>query len=165
MSDPFSKDTLFDDIDNLDSNPDIAAALGNMVVSWAFAESALSHTLSVVTGLEINRAMLAYYRIPTYESRTKFILNLAESWGAESFDKDAIAKCINGLSRLSKSRNKWIHGTWGKGQTTKLIVTFHLREQEPANIRQQVKAVDISNHNRAVRAKSHELFHLIRRVP
>jgi len=158
-------DELFDDLDTLELAPDIAAELGNMVVVWAFAEAALSHTLSVVSGMTTNMAMMGYYRVPTYEARTKFIASLIEQWNPQTIDKAAIAKNIASLNRLAASRNKWIHGIWARGKTTGDIVTFHLRERNETNRKQPIKAADIKNHNCAVRERAKQLYRLIGRVP
>jgi hypothetical protein len=51
-----------------------------MVVTWAFAEVMLFATLARITGIGLNMAMAAHYRIPTFEARAKFILALLPDW-------------------------------------------------------------------------------------
>jgi hypothetical protein len=66
------------DIDNLGHAPDLAAALGNMVVAWARAETAIVKAYAVVTEMHYNVAAAAYYNIPTFESRTKALLAMIQ---------------------------------------------------------------------------------------
>jgi hypothetical protein len=56
------------DIYDVENYPELAAALGNMVVAWAAAKTALVATLARSTGMTRNRCTIAYYRIPTFEA-------------------------------------------------------------------------------------------------
>jgi hypothetical protein len=82
-------------------DPKLAAALGNMVVAWAYAEHILLSALSRITGIGRNMSLDGYYRIPTFEARVKFILALIPEWKTGKFDKDAITEAIEKLNKLS----------------------------------------------------------------
>jgi hypothetical protein len=42
--------------------------------------------------------------------RVKLILALIPEWETDKFDKDEITKAIEKLSKLSATRNHWVHG-------------------------------------------------------
>jgi hypothetical protein len=152
------------DIKNLEHDPTLAQALGNMTVAWAHAETALVMTLSRITGISRNRAAGAYYRIPTFESRIKFIRALLTSWDGAGFDKHAIDRAVLKLSGLSRARNHWIHGVWSKSQTKPEIetVVFDFRSEDDApDRRKPVKAADVSNHVQAVNRRADDLYGLV----
>jgi len=73
MSDAAS---TFDDIDNLDHAPELASALGNLVVAWATAETAICFAFARISGMSANQTMMGFYRIPTFESRVKTTMAL-----------------------------------------------------------------------------------------
>lgn len=72
----------YHDLSNLNHDRSLAAALGDMVVAWAEAESVLCATLARVTGMNINMCTMGYYRIPTFESRRKYLEALMAEWNA-----------------------------------------------------------------------------------
>jgi hypothetical protein len=59
----------FTDIDDLDYDSELAKALGNMVIAWARAETALLFTFASIMDVRVNFAMFGYYKIPTFEAR------------------------------------------------------------------------------------------------
>ena len=156
------KQALYDDIYNLDSEPELAQALGNMVVAWARAETALVKTLSRLTGIGKNRALTAYYSIPTFQARIKFLRALVIEWDTNGFDKDAIDHVIKKLSALSGTRNHWIHGVWSRERGSGNIVVFDFRSLGMAlDRRKPVKAHDIKYHVDTVLQRVHDLRVLI----
>lgn len=74
MSDPNS----FNDIDNLDHDPEIASALGNMVVAWAKAETILCYCFAIVFDIHPNKAFLTFYHIPNSQLRAQYITQIQE---------------------------------------------------------------------------------------
>ena len=62
------------DLDSLNHDPGIAEALGNMVVAWARAETQLANVFACVLEIHFNLAMAAFYRIPTFDARSKVLL-------------------------------------------------------------------------------------------
>ena len=60
-------------ITGLSHDPKLAAALGDMIVAWAYAETVLINTLTRVLGSNLNKIQAGYYRIPTFESRVRFL--------------------------------------------------------------------------------------------
>ena len=154
----------YNDLTNLNHDQELAVSLGNLVVSWAYAESSLVCVLARVSSMNINMAMYGYYRIPTFEARRKFIQALMIEWKTTSFDKDAIAKEVDGLSDLSLSRNDWIHGVWCNNDEKPETVIFDFRRHEDKGRRKPVKAADVRNHNEAVVKRAREIDRLIRRA-
>lgn len=153
---------LFDDIWNLDHEPSIAVALGNMVVAWAHAEAGLSLALASISGMEPNMAILGFYRIPTFESRVKVIRAISAEWEPKKLDKDAILECVDRLGKLSKTRNHWVHGIWSKSRVSGKTVTFDLRAPDGPSTRQKpVKAADIETHVATVQKVAKRLHALL----
>jgi hypothetical protein len=150
-------------IQDLSHDPKLANALGNMVVAWAYAEVMLFSTLSRITGIGLNMAMLGYYRIPTFESRVKFIKALLLEWRPEGFDKDRIETAIEKLAKLASTRNHWVHGDWCANREKTETVIFNQRATIASSERcKPVKAADVENHCNAVRARTKDLSDLIR---
>jgi hypothetical protein len=58
---------------DLSHDPKLAEALGNMVVAWAYAEETLIFSLARVADINLNMALAGLHRLPTFESRIKFI--------------------------------------------------------------------------------------------
>lgn len=148
---------------NLKHDPELATALGNMVVAWAHAETVLLLTLARVTGASVHMAQAGYYRVPTFESRTKFILGLMAEWHpAADFDREEILKAVEKLSKLASARNGWVHGDWCVAADKSHTVIFdHRTESGSPHRRRPVKAADIRNHNEAVLKRAAELDDLI----
>lgn len=82
---------------DLSHAPDLAAALGNMIVAWAYAEHTLLQVISRVTGAGLNMSLAGYFRIPTFEARTKLILALLSEWSASHYDKEVIITRVRNL--------------------------------------------------------------------
>jgi hypothetical protein len=59
----------YTDIFDLNDHPDIAKALGNMVLAWAGAESAMLYAMCAICGITTDMGHFGYYRIPTFEAR------------------------------------------------------------------------------------------------
>lgn len=147
---------------DLSHDPELAAALGNMVIAWAHAEHILVSALSRISGIRLNMSLAGYYRIPTFESRVKFILALIPDWETDKFDKDAIAKAIEKLSKLAATRNHWLHGDWCTNKDRTLTVIFNHRVPlDSSERRKPVKEADVKNHCEAVNGRANTLFNLI----
>src|SRR5690242_5604305 len=106
----------YDDLHNLDNDQALARALGNMVIAWANAETALVFAFSAVADITVNMAIMGYYRVPTFESRVKALRAMIEEWKSSKYDKVAIDHAIEKLSKLSKTRNDWVHGVWAENR-------------------------------------------------
>jgi hypothetical protein len=160
MTKPRASD-LFTDISSLAGEQEIAHHLGDLVVVWAYAESALSLTLARATGMGGNMAIAAYYKIPTFEARTKVIRALIENWKTSEFDKSQIFDLVEKLNSLSAARNKWIHGIWARNNRIKKLYTLTFRYKSkkwsPAS------ANDIAHHNATVRHCATLLYTAIRK--
>jgi hypothetical protein len=154
------------DITSFDHDPELATALGNMVAAWAYAESTLCCVLARVSGMNINMAIMGFYRIPTFESRRKFIQALLVEWQKPGkYDKEAIVKEVDAISDLSGTRNDWVHGVWciNTDKPSESAI-FDFRKLENKGRRKEVKAPDVRNHVAAVVARSKRLSALIDRA-
>jgi hypothetical protein len=84
---------------DLSHDPNLAEALGNMVVAWAYAEETLIFSLARVADINLNMALAGLHRLPTFESRIKFIRALISEWKPPSgFDKEA-SRLTPGIGR------------------------------------------------------------------
>ncbi len=153
--------TQFHDIDTLKDYPEVAAALGDMVVAWANAETSMVFALAAIMGCTANMSMMGYYRIPTLEARVKFLLGLIEEWQTDKFNKEEIARTIKSISGISGTRNNWVHGIWSENRATKEIVVFNLRAREGNGRMKPVKAHDINDHAKTLRGHAEKLKSLL----
>lgn len=153
------------DLWDLSHNPELARALGDMVVIWARAESGLAFVLAEVTGMDVNMAQHGYYRIPTFEARVKFILALIEEWGVPEPRRKAFTTAVSKLAGLADARNRWVHGIWCIERPANTTVTFHLRAAPQKGRRLPVKVADVRNHVQAVRNRVEELRRLTPNAP
>ena len=155
----------YKDLTTLDHDPDLAKALGNLAIAWAYAESTLCCTLARISGMNINMTMMGFYRIPTFEARRKYIQALLLEWKKPGrFDKEAITKKVDAISDLSATRNDWIHGVWcfDEDKPSQTVI-FDFRKAEDKGRRKDVKGPDVQNHVNAVLRHSKELSRLINR--
>lgn len=148
------------DLDNLDHDPDLANAFGNMIIAWARAETALVASFAYVAGFHFNTASVAYYRIPTFESRIKVILAMIEEWSANEQTRSDLSKAIEKLSDLAGTRNSWVHGIWCQDSHTGGTVTISLRARTQSRVK-PTKAHDVNDHTRALRQRTADLNKLI----
>jgi len=149
---------------SLDGDPNLATSLGNMVVAWAWAEEIVMSTFARVAGINLNLAMAGFARIPTFESRVKFVRALIGEWQTTKYDKDKIDHQIYKLGKLASARNHWVHGDWCKDDKTGEIVIFDHRADLASERRcRPVKAADVRNHIAAVKQHTADLFQLIDR--
>lgn len=155
----------YKDLTTLDHDPDLAKALGNLAIAWAYAESTLCCVLARISGMNINMTMMGFYRIPTFEARRKYIQALMLEWHKPGkFDKAAIAKEVDAISDLSKTRNDWIHGVWcfNEDEPSESVI-FDFRRPEGKGRLKEVKATDVKTHVAAVIRHSKKLSGLINR--
>ncbi len=153
----------YTDLDNLEHDTKLAEALGNMMIAWAKAETSLLYTFSCVSGIHVNKAMMAYYRIPTFEARTKVILALIADWETNEYDPATVKAAVTKLSKLSSTRNGWVHSVWCKNKDTQETVIFDFRAAHGAEKRRRpVRSTDVNNHINAVRRRTEDLLKIIR---
>jgi hypothetical protein len=148
---------------NLSHDDELAIALGNMVIVWAYAELSLLGALARITGMGLNMTQSGYYRIPTFEARVKFIRALVPGWTApDKMDKAEVDDEIDKLARLSSARNHWVHGDWCCNRDESEVVIFdHRAAPDSAQRRKPVKAADVKNHIEAVLKRADKLRSLI----
>ena len=157
MSDP----EKFYGISDLDHDPPLATSLGEMLIVWAAAETVLMMTLSCVLDTDLNQIEPAYYRIPTFEARTKFIRALLLEWETEEYNKTAISEAVDKLASLSATRNGWVHSVWCVKGKQSVIIDFRAAVGSKDRLR-PVKGADVKNHNDAVRRRTENLQDEIR---
>lgn len=134
-----------------------------MVVAWAHAENMMFSTFARVAGIGLNMAMESYLSLPTFESRTKFILALIAEWEVADFDAKATAEAVQKLAKLAATRNAWVHGDWcASGGKKETVVFNHRVPAESVRRRKPVKAHDIMDHVSAVKKRAKALGSLIK---
>ena len=158
-----SEDAPCKTLRSLAHDRELAAALGNMVIAWAYADKLLIGTQARILRTNLNLIMAGFYRIPTFESRVKFTRALITEWESRDFDRPAIDKAVKKLSDLSSARNHWIHGDWCATQdpSPKIVIFNHRVDVESADRRKPVKASDVLNHTEAVHRRCSALAQLI----
>ena len=129
-----------------------------MVVAWARAETALVHLYSYAMSNNFNMAMAAYYRIPSFEIRIKMIMAMLTHWNTSDYDTAAIKTAIEKLAKLARTRNKWIHGTYGMNMKKPETVIYDFRADANSPERQKtMRSADVQNHINAVHRRTRAL--------
>lgn len=147
-------------VTNLASHPDIAKALGEMVVAWANVDCTLVLALSHAAKMDANLALTAYYRIPTFEARTKTIIAILADSDCRLLNREAVAKAVSKLAKLASARNNWIHGSYFTDGTK--IINFDYRRPIGHESRTRtLKAHDIMDHVSAVHRRTIDLNRLL----
>jgi hypothetical protein len=67
-------------LDDMRGDPALAQALGDMLITWAAAERAMLEALEALAEMPRGTAYVMFFRIPTFESRTKILQALAANW-------------------------------------------------------------------------------------
>jgi hypothetical protein len=140
----------------------LAAALGDMVVAWAYAELSLMATQARILDVNLTLIQAGYYAIPTFGGRVKFTKALLREWEPDGFDKVAIEATVDALDGLASARNHWVHGDWC-GNETEIVIFDHRREDTSPHRRKPVKPADVRNHVKAVLSRADTLNGLIDR--
>ncbi len=134
---------------DLKRDPEIATALGEMTIAWAYAENFLMVTFSFAAGMDANLAQTAYYRIPTFEARTKLVLAILPE--SKLPNKEQVSDAVTALAKLASTRNHWVHGVWCREKRTKNYVIFNYRQPIESKTRlKPVKTHDIRHHTATV---------------
>ena len=103
-----------------------------MVVAWANAESALLWALSHAAQIDANLTLTMYYRIPTFEARTKVIRAILQDDDCKLKNREAIDEVVERLSKLSRARNNWIHGAYFSDDKNIVTVDSRVRHDPPS---------------------------------
>ncbi len=141
------------DMTDLAKHPAVALALGNMVVVWSRAETAMMVALAWATKMPVDMTSSAFYHIPTFDSRVKMLLAVLSDCPVAPSLKAAMIHKIEALSRLSKTRNTFVHHTWIVDENTNNISIVDHRKPPRSRIT-PVKSIDIMNHVVAVRKRT-----------
>ena len=151
-------------LEDLSHDPKLASALGEMVITWANADQALLGTMARVLNANLNFVQPAFYRLPTFEARIKFIRALISEWRApKGFSKASIDTATSKLAKLASTRNHWIHGVWCLAEDKSETVIFdHRSPVGSPGRRKAVKAADVRNHIIAVKKRCEHLQKLIK---
>jgi hypothetical protein len=148
---------------------ELARALGDMILAWQNAEYAQVDCFAAILNTEHYKASRLYQKLPNFRSRTQALLLLVELHPAFT----AIQPHVLKLSKLSKTRNGWVHGVMlmpfgGIRSPDDLndLRTIDLDEPSESDKRSKpIKAGDIKNHADAVRHASASLTEALKNVP
>lgn len=164
MSDINDKYRAYCTIRDLHGSPELAAALGNMLVAWSDAERSLQAVIHKATDMDQRLISDIFSQVPTFDGRKKLAKTLLDRWVHAGPEQEAVKTAIDQLSRLAKTRNDWVHGAWAEPMiagTDLPKVIFDYREPHGSRKRRKpVKAVDILGHVRAVNQKALDIIEL-----
>jgi len=148
---------MYEDLDSLDHDPELAQALGSMLAAWARAETTLVHAYAVATGLHLNLCSAAYYKIPTFEARAKVLLALIEERPDPFPERGTLMKAVSGLVALAPTRNRWVHAVWVSKAGSTLTHVFNMGKDGKSRVAQQITGNAVRQHVLAVQAKAREI--------
>lgn len=128
--------------------PDLASALGDMMLAWGKAEEEQVLLFAAILQISGDKASRLYQKLPNFRSRTQALLTLIDLHPEYAVTKADVLK----LSKLSKTRNGYVHGLFIKDQASSAIRLCDLDEPYTSKARMRTtKANDVRTHADAVR--------------
>jgi hypothetical protein len=153
---------IYSPIKQASTAPELATALGDMMLAWTAAELAQVDAFAVLLNTSHHKASRLYQKLPNFRSRTQALLVLIELHP----DFDRIKPVVLKISSLSKTRNDWVHGSFIRSWTGDDVRAVNNDEPSESPKRSKpIKAADIYNHANAVRGRALELDTELREVP
>jgi len=147
---------------DLPHDRELAGTLGDMVIAWSDAENALITIFHKIANIPWEMAVAGYYRIPTFDARTRVIRAMIREWKTDVYNPNAIDHEIENLNKLSRTRNGWVHGYWAQAHGSCETNIFDYRqEQHSAKRCLPIKAADVRNHVEAVHQRTDQLWALV----
>jgi hypothetical protein len=148
---------------DLDYDPDLANALGRMIVAWSGADGALIDLFCRMTSTTWPMASRAYYRIPTFDSRIQMLTAMLAEWQTPDYRPKAICLALLRLRKLARARNAWVHNRWARDVENSASVIFDYRAKPDTKERtRSVKPSDVINHLDAVHRRTDALLALLK---
>lgn len=135
-------------------NPELASAIGDVILAWTQAEWELVGMMAAMLGVSHTKASSLYHQISNFHGRTQALYALVET--SEGFDglKPFIAK----FSKLSKRRNEIVHGLYISEFGTDKLYRAKMDESHDHPRRSvQTKPNDIAQHAQRVREECERL--------
>jgi hypothetical protein len=146
--------TAFYPIFSAYESPDLASALGDMVLAWAGAEEKQVFLFSQILNITANRAERLYQEYSNFRSRTHALETLIELHPNFASTKPLVSK----LSALSMTRNLYVHGMFLQSRDSSEIRLCNLGASESSHKRiRPTKPHDIIQHANAVRVAAWDL--------
>lgn len=146
-----------------DKAPELAQALGEMLLAWNRAEEIQAQAMAAMLCIDLNDAIVLYQKYPNFRSRTQVIYSLI---GLRP-EFEGIRTAVEKLSGLSKTRNRYVHCTFLQdADDPKSLFSIDYGELEGSpNRTKPTKAADIGNHTRAVTRRAAELLAALKKIP
>ena len=94
------------------THDEILLSIGKLVVDWANLENMMIVLLSAHFAGDYSRAHTAFHSLVSFRSKIDLMMNLNDIHEAKA-DRKNIDKILRRIDRLSKERNKIVHGMWG----------------------------------------------------
>lgn len=153
------KDPVYLKISNIDFAPDIAQALGEIMVAWSYIESVLLGLLNCLTRTRYSQSAAIFYSIPTFAGRVTLIKNIIETHHSLTKPEcEEILQAIEAVRGLSGTRNSYVHHAWAVTSDFSSVVLFdYTAEPNGPNRRKTVKSNDMRQHADAVIRRGHLL--------
>jgi len=149
---------------SLDYAPEIARALGEIIIAWSYSEFVTLALFQSLTDRNYGECATIFGSIPTFDGRVKLIKNVAKSNETKDKHKE-IFDALEGLRGLSGTRNSYVHQSWTASADGTETVTFnYLEPKSSPGRRREIKAHDLLNHAEAVRRKATNLCDEILKV-
>lgn len=149
---------------SLDYAPDIAKALGEIIIAWSYSEFVTLALFQSLTDRSYGECAAIFGSIPTFDGRVRLIKNIAKSSGKKD-EHERIFTALEGLRGLGATRNSYVHQSWTANADGTETVTFNYLEPKGSpGRRREIKAHDLLNHAEAVRRKATNLCNEILNV-
>lgn len=149
-------------LSDLEDYPEVAKALGEMIIAWARMDAALIGALTRISGASLDQMQRGFHHLPTFDTRIRFIRSLIADAQIDGFDKEKIDKCVEKIGKLASARNHWVHGDWCNDSELNLPVIFDHRTKQSGATKKPVRAADIKNHVGSVHDRAGELEDLVK---
>lgn len=144
---------------DLDHNQNIASALAKTIILWSLVETHLKGLFIFLTGIGFVETDGIFVNITGLHSKIQILKTLVSRTALTERQKKTIISALNKVSRLAKTRNKYVHHTWWLDEDRKRIVLMNSKfKPGEKGYLTNVNAGNITTHNKAVQRCSNALI-------
>jgi len=96
----------------IDDMPDLAAAIGRLIIHWSFLEVTLKLLTSTILEIDTHKAQIIYDGYNSIRSKIDILKKINHQSSLKANIKEKIDGFLDKAEKLNKTRNSYIHSFW-----------------------------------------------------